>query len=143
MSFITDSEGLVFAPGWFLATETGVERKTGQTDLPFLDDDQYFRINGSDFNNDIHQYPASDLTDEVFYGSIWPLKIPSALLALVTEIEEWQAEYGSSSAALGPFQSESFGGYSYSKASSSGSSSTGSSSAVTLTEGAEFGLRDL
>ena len=28
MSFITDSEGLVFAPGWFLATETGVERRT-------------------------------------------------------------------------------------------------------------------
>ena len=30
MSFIIDSDGLVFAPGWFLATEAGVERKTGQ-----------------------------------------------------------------------------------------------------------------
>ena len=30
MSFIIDNEGLVFAPGWFLATEAGVERKTGQ-----------------------------------------------------------------------------------------------------------------
>ena len=30
MSFISDSDGLVFAPGWFLVTETGVERKTGQ-----------------------------------------------------------------------------------------------------------------
>lgn len=30
MSFIIDSDGLSFAPGWFLATEAGVERKTGQ-----------------------------------------------------------------------------------------------------------------
>ena len=103
----------------------------GAISLPFLNESQYFRVNGSDFNDGIYQYPASDLTDEVFYGSIWPLKIPPALLALVKEIEAWQEEYGSSSAALGPFQSESFGGYSYSKASSSGSSSTDSSSAVT------------
>ena len=30
MSFITDTDGLVFAPGCFLATEVGVERKTGE-----------------------------------------------------------------------------------------------------------------
>lgn len=30
MSFIIENEGLVFAPGWFLATEVGVERKTRQ-----------------------------------------------------------------------------------------------------------------
>ena len=97
----------------------------GYIDLPFLNNDQYFRINGSDFNDGVHQYPCVELTDEVFYGSIWPLKIPSALLALVAEIEQWQEEYGSS-ASLSPYQSESFGGYSYTKASASGSSSESS-----------------
>lgn len=30
MSFIIENDGLVYAPGWFLATEEGVERKTRQ-----------------------------------------------------------------------------------------------------------------
>ena len=99
----------------------------GYIDLPFLKFGQYFCINGSDLNDGVHQYPCIDLQDEVFYGSIWPMKIPAGLLALINEIETWQEEYGSS-VALSPYQSESFGGYSYSKASASDSSD---SSAVT------------
>ena len=30
MSFIIENDGLVYAPGWFLSTEEGVERKTRQ-----------------------------------------------------------------------------------------------------------------
>ena len=82
-----------------------------------LSDGQYFRICGSDFNDGVHIYQAGDLTDETFYGSVWPLKIPPALLALVDEIEAWQKKYGD--AAAGPYSSESFGGYSYSKGSTS------------------------
>lgn len=102
----------------------------GYLDLPFLQDGQYYRICGSALNDGVYQYPTMDLADEVFTGAIWPLHIPPALLMLVTEIEDWQSQYGSG-AAIGPYQSESFGGYSYTKASSSGSNSSGSSSAVT------------
>ena len=103
----------------------------GQLALPFMQDNQYFRICGSVFNDGVYQYPADSLTDETFKGTVWALKIPADFIKLVAEIEEWQEEYGSGSAALGPFQSESFGGYSYSKASVSGSTTSGSSSAVT------------
>lgn len=98
--------------------------------LPVLLDGQYFRICGSVFNDGVHEYPATDLTDEEFTGTIWPLRIPSSLLAIVKEIETWQSEYGSG-AALGPYQSESFGGYSYTKASTQSSGDSDSSSAVT------------
>lgn len=94
--------------------------ESGYIDLPFLKVGQYFRINGSDLNDGVYQYPCTDLEDEVFYGSIWGLKIPSTLLDLVKEIEAWQNEYGST--VSGPYQSESFGGYSYSKASSTSES---------------------
>ena len=39
--------------------------------LDFLQEGQYFRIIGSVFNDGVHQYPASDLTDEVFNGAVW------------------------------------------------------------------------
>lgn len=92
----------------------------GAVDLPFLLDGQYFRICGSIFNDGVYQYPASGLTDETFDGSIWPLRIPQAVLDIVSEIEEWQEKYGGETA--GPYQSESFGGYSYTKASASSDS---------------------
>lgn len=93
---------------------------SGTISLPFLLDGQYFRICGSTFNDGVYQYPAEGLTDETFYGAIWPLRIPQAVLDIVSEIEEWQAKYGGETA--GPYQSESFGGYSYTKASASAES---------------------
>ena len=75
---------------------------------------QYFRIMGSRFNDGVHSYPASDLTDETFSGVIWDMRPPRAFLDLVTEIETWQAKYGD--IAANPYESESFGGYSYQKA---------------------------
>ena len=91
--------------------------KDGGITLPFLADGQYFRICGSVFNDGLHQYPATDLVDEEFSGAIWALAIPPAVVDLANEISEWQKKNGE--AASGIYQSESFGGYSYSKATDS------------------------
>ena len=87
--------------------------KDGGITLPFLADCQYFRICGSVFNDGLHQYNVLDLTDETFTGTIWALAIPKAVIELAAEIEAWQKKNGE--AASGIYQSESFGGYQYSK----------------------------
>ena len=81
--------------------------------LPFLANGQYFRICGSLFNDGLHQYPADGLVDETFNGTIWALAIPKAVIDLADEISKWQEKNGE--AASGIYQSESFGGYQYSK----------------------------
>ena len=86
----------------------------GGITLPFLANGQYFRIIGSVFNDGLHKYPAADLVDEEFSGAIWALAIPKAVIELADEIQKWQEKNGESSTS--PYQSESFGGYSYSKA---------------------------
>ena len=91
--------------------------KDGGITLPFLADGQYFRICGSVFNDGLHRYPATDLVDEEFSGTIWELAIPPAVVDLADEIGAWQEKNGEASAS--PYQSESFGGYSYSKATDS------------------------
>lgn len=87
----------------------------GNVQVDFLLEGQYFKIVGSVLNDGVYQYPATELRDETFKGEIWSLAIPKAVLDLVTEISDWQATYGAQ--ANSPFQSESFGGYSYTKAS--------------------------
>ena len=81
--------------------------------LDFLQDGQYFRIIGSVFNDGVHQYPAYDLTDEVFHGAVWAMSLPPDLIALTAEIEEYN---NSDAGKASPFTSESFGGYAYTKA---------------------------
>ena len=91
-----------------------------QTDL--LEDGQYFRIVGSTFNDGVYQYPQRQLKDEVYYGGLWAMAVPPSVIALSEEIDHWKAEYGT--ALDSPYQSESFGGYSYTKASGSNSGSS-------------------
>ena len=86
----------------------------GGITLPFLANGQYFRICGSVFNDGLHQYNVLDLVDETFTGTIWALAIPKAVIDLSKEIEKWQEKNGE--AVASPYSSESFGGYSYSKA---------------------------
>ena len=86
----------------------------GGITLPFLANGQYFRICGSVFNDGLHQYPAGDLKTETFDGTVWALSVPQAVIELATEIDAWQKKNGD--ASVSPYQSESFGGYSYSKA---------------------------
>ena len=88
--------------------------KDGGITLPFLADGQYFRICGSVFNDGLHQYNVLDLIDETFNGTIWALAIPKAVIELADEIQKWQEKNGE--ASVSPYQSESFGGYQYSKA---------------------------
>ena len=88
--------------------------KDGGITLPFLADGQYFRICGSVFNDGLHQYNVLDLTDETFTGTIWALSIPQPIIDLANEIQEWQDK--NADALSSPYSSESFGGYSYSKA---------------------------
>jgi len=83
----------------------------GSIELPEMQNGQYFRIIGSVFNDGVHRYPADNLADEIFAGSMWALAIPNDLIEIVREIEKWQEKNGDK--AAGPFQSESFGGYSY------------------------------
>ena len=84
--------------------------------LDFLQDGQYFRIIGSVFNDGVHQYPASDLTDEVFHGAVWAMAVPPTLIVLTAEIEEYtKSDAGKAS----PYISENFGGYGYTKATGS------------------------
>ena len=92
----------------------------GAIEVPALKEGQYFRILGSTFNDGVYQYPATDLQDEEFNGYVWAMAVPQTVIALAADIEQWQAINGKAdSAALSPFNSESFGGYSYSKGSGS------------------------
>ena len=81
--------------------------------LDFLQEGQYFRIVGSVFNDGVYQYPAASLTDEVFEGAVWAMAVPPTLIALSAEIKAYnESDAGKPS----PYTSESFGGYSYTKA---------------------------
>lgn len=112
---------------WFLVEihEGTFTVENGSIALPFLQTNQYFRICGSVFNDGLHLYPAVDLTDEVFTGTVWALAVPKAVVSLSEDIDAWQEKNGE--AVLSPYTSESFGGYSYTKA----SGGTGGTSAIT------------
>lgn len=107
---------LMYLNNWFVVGryDDTYTIEDGGITLPFLVDGQYFRIVGSLFNDGVYRYPA-ELTDETFDGSVWAMAIPKALLPKVEEITAWTAKNGDS----GPYTSESFGGYSYSKATNS------------------------
>lgn len=88
----------------------------------------YFRIRGSGRNDGFYQQPIGDegleedkiQTDEAaeeietFPALVEALLIPAQLVQLAKEMEEWRAKNGAASA--GPYTSESFGGYNYTKA---------------------------
>lgn len=107
---------------WFVKSDDdkhfGVFTISDGVITPSLDlkDGQYFRIIGSTFNDGVHKYndASNVLEDEEFDGAIWLMSIPRAVIALTSEIEDYQKQYGD----VTPYTSESFGGYSYSKNSS-------------------------
>ena len=113
--------------GRFLHVESGELSVEGGSLVgagEWLQDGQYFRILGSVFNDGLHQHPAIDLRDEVFEGCAYALAVPAEVVGLAERIGEWEAKNGE--AARGSYQSESFGGYSYSlKDGGGGSASTG------------------
>lgn len=84
----------------------------GNLNLSFVADGQYVYIEGSAMNDGVYQYPLSGLSDETFRGVITILAPPKAFLDLVADIEGCEAN----DANKGTYQSESFGGYSYTRA---------------------------
>ena len=91
-------------------------------DLPFLKNGQFYRIVGSTFNDGVHKYGAHNrdaedsetLTDEEFEGAIWEMFVPKEIVELSAEIQDWISK--NADTINSPYQSESFGGYSYTKA---------------------------
>lgn len=91
--------------------------------LPFLKVGQFYRIVGSTFNDGVHKYGAipralpedsETLTDEEFEGAIWEMFVPNEVVDLSEEIQNWISS--NADTINSPYQSESFGGYSYTKA---------------------------
>ena len=120
-------EILKYLNNWFTVEEIfgRFEIKGGSIELPFLANGQYFRVIGSVFNDGVYQYQPGgmNLTDESFNGAVWALAIPRTVLKIANEIDAWQQKNGA--AAASPYQSESFGGYSYSMRTQSGESGAG------------------
>lgn len=101
--------------------------------VDFLKEDQYFRITGSDLNDGVYQFKSSGiegLRNETFEGSIWAMSVPPAFIKLAEDIDAWRtANEAVDSQNMSPYNSESFGGYSYSK-SGGGSSGSGGTNAT-------------
>ena len=101
---------------------TGIERLN-------LQDGQYYRVIGSVFNDGVHK-STDVLTDETsFVGQVWSMAVPQAVIDLSLDIAAWNTKYGGvDSPVMSPYNSESFGGYSYSK-SAGGAGAGGAQSA--------------
>lgn len=75
----------------------------------------WYRIQGSLFNDGLHVSGESDLVDETFDGTVTLCAIPKALLVVAENIQLWLDDNAAAREAAqeSPYQSESFGGYTY------------------------------
>lgn len=96
-------------------SQTGTFTIEGRTmEVDGLRNGQYFWVEGSALNDGLHLYPDTDMRDEVFTGRIVYLVIPNAVVDLAAQIGMWCER--NADAISSPLQSESFGGYSYTRA---------------------------
>lgn len=122
---------------WFVYDELDVRCSIEGGSLPAsvsIPEGAWYRIQGSLFNDGLHQHPADDLTDETFDGKVTICAIPRVLLSVVDEITDYIDATNESDAAVrgAKFQSESFGGYTYSlKGDSRADSASGGVSGLT------------
>jgi hypothetical protein len=98
-------------------------------------DGQRFRIIGSAMNDGIYTYHTDgtiydddgktevSLSTESFSGDVIAMYVPKAILSLADEISAWLEK--NKDVLNSPYTSESFGGYSYTKASGSGANAGG------------------
>lgn len=100
----------------------------------FLLDGQRFCIAGSFLSDGVYTYHAdgikndddkvgANLQDEDFDGTVYALAVPPTFIALVQQIGDWVGKYGN--VVDSPYQSETFNGYSYTKASGGSGDGTG------------------
>lgn len=115
---------LMYLHNWFPVP--GAERSgafviaSGALDFDGLKPGQYYRIRGSVFNDGLHRRGEEQLTDEEFTGTVAPLAVPRALVEMSVEIKDWCTANPATDKI-----SESFGGYSYSRASSASGGAAG------------------
>lgn len=77
---------------------------------------QYFRICGSVFNDGVWKNDNSlELTDEIFDGDVSLMAVPADVIKLEAEIKDWIDHNADALNSI--YASESFGGYSYTRAS--------------------------
>ena len=109
---------------WFLIPGAAVSGTftvaSGTLDADYLQDGQYYRIEGSVFNDGLHQHPGTDMTDETFTGTVYPMAVPRAVLTLAEEITAWKENNPETDKV-----SESFGGYSYTRGESEDGAASG------------------
>ena len=102
--------------------------------LPEVLEGQRIWIVGSALNDGVYTYHAAGLkdddntanatlADETFSGSVCTLAVPKDVIALAGEIAAWTA--ANADALNSPYTSESFGGYSYTKATAAGADAGG------------------
>lgn len=122
-------EVCLYLKNFFIRSDADIHKgeftiENGGLSLDFLVNGQYFRIVGSALNDGVYKYGDENLTllDETFDGAVWAMYLPPLFVALAAEITSWVDN--NADTLNSPYQSESFGGYSYSKA--SGASSSGS-----------------
>lgn len=111
-------------PGTFTITGGVIEP------LPDVPDGAWIRIIGSVFNDGCWQYPSAGLTDETFDGAVWLMHVPPEFEALLNDINAWETanadavKNATAEMLTGPYTSESFGGYTYTKKSGFGDIAT-------------------
>ena len=105
---------LSYLHNWFPvkgAARSGTHRiVSGRLVFDGLQYGQYYRIQGSVFNDGLHVWDET-LADETFDGVVTPLAIPASVISLADEVTTWAAANPATDKV-----SESFGGYSYSRA---------------------------
>lgn len=94
--------------------------------IPGVPDGAWVRIVGSLYNDGCYQFPGSGLTDETFDGAVWLMHVSPDFVALYNDINAWEAESkqaiadATAEVLSGPYSSESFAGYTYTKKTSIG-----------------------
>lgn len=91
-----------------------------------ISQNQYFRIIDSLLNDGVHTM-SDTLTDEVFNGVVQYMKIPPDVIECSADIVAWKNTKAAQKAMNSPYQSESFGGYSYSIGASGDGNTSGTS----------------
>lgn len=95
----------------------------GTMSVEGLKDGQWFWVEGSTLNDGLHLYPDTDMRDEEFEGTVTFLVVPRSFEDLCAEVAQWVED--NAEAISTPYASESFGGYSYAKATAAQQASQG------------------
>lgn len=84
--------------------------------LSDIKEGQYYRIVGSVLNDGVYKMGTdAPETDGEFEGAVWTMAVPKSVEELSKRIDAYNSKQTDS-----PYTSESFGGYSYSKATKNG-----------------------